>query len=196
MASVTGRERAVEHRVAEREGADDVIGPADAERVLRSLGRERLDDPAHRLGEQRAVGGERPAAEAVAIEADLGQGGRALPSQRLDPAALDDGEDPWRRPTALRDLLVELLAAAACPAHGPLDGALLLGLRRLRIGAVVEADDDVAAQLELEVHDPLRGQVPLLAGRRLAEDHLVVADHAAVRDPGGSGSRSGSRPSR
>ena len=102
MASVAGRQRAVEHRVAEREGVDHVVRPAHAERVLRRLGRQRLGDPAHRLGEQRAVGGQRPAAEAVAVEADLGQRRRALPPQRLDPAALDDGEDPRgrRRPAA------------------------------------------------------------------------------------------------
>ena len=81
----------------------------------------------------------------------------------------------------LADLPVELLAAAARPADGALDGALLLGLGRLRIGAVVEADHDVGAELELEVDDPLGRQGPLLAGRGLAKDHLVVADHAALR---------------
>ncbi len=181
MARVAGRQRAVEDGIAEREGTDHVVRPADAERVLGHLARQRLGHPAHRLRQERAVGGQRPAAEPVAIEADLRQRRRALPSQRLDAAALDDGEDPWRLPTTLGHSAIELVPAASRPAHGPFDGALLLGFGGVRIGAVVEADDHVAAELELEAHDPLRGQVPLLAGRRLAEDDLVVADDAAVR---------------
>ena len=39
---------------------------------------------------------------------------------------MDDREDPRWCPTALRDLLIELVAATACPADGALDGALLL----------------------------------------------------------------------
>jgi hypothetical protein len=56
----------------------------------------------------------------------------------------------------------------------------LLGLGSVRIGAIVEADHDVRAQLELEADDPLRREVPLLSGRWLAKDDLVVADDAAA----------------
>src|SRR5690606_26376333 len=73
-----------------------------------------------------------------------------------------------------------LLATSARPADGALDRTLLLGLGGVRIGAVVQADHDVAAELELEVDDPLGREGPLLAGLRLAEDHLVVANDAAV----------------
>ena len=158
-----------------------MVRAADSERVLRRRRGERLRHPAHRLGEQRPIGGERPAAEAVAVEADLGELGRAASTEALDAATLDDREDARHLAPTLGDLEVELLAASLGPADGSLDGAFLLIQGRLRIGAVVEANDDVGSELELQLDHPLGGQVPLFAGRRLAKDHLVVADHAALR---------------
>ena len=188
VASIAGRQRAVEDRVAEREGADDVIRAADAERVLRGVAVGAPRRPSAALGEQRAVGRERPAAEAVAIEADLGQCVGALPPQGLDAAALHDGEDQRRvAPLRFRDLPIELVAAAPRPAHRALDRALLLRIPASSdIGAVVEADDDVAdPSWSWSCTIALRRQVPLLAGARLAKDHLVVADDAAIPGPGG-----------
>ena len=159
-----------------------MVRAADPQGVLGHLVRQRLGHPAQRVDQQRAVGLERPAAEPVAVEADGRQLGGALPAQRLRPAALHDREDPWPLVAApLRQLAIELIARSLRPPHRALDGALLLGLGRFRISAVVEADRDVAAKLELEADDPLRREVPLLARRWLPEDDLVVADHAPVR---------------
>src|SRR5690606_13427219 len=102
-----------------------------------------LGHPAHRLREQVALGGQRPAAEAIPIEADGGELLGAPAPECLDPAALDDREDARRLTAALRRLAVEFLPASARPADGALDGSLLLGLRRLCVGAIVEADHDV-----------------------------------------------------
>ena len=157
-----------------------MVRPPDPERVLRRLGRQRLGDPAQRIGEQRAVGCQRPAAEAVAVEPDRRQLRGALAPQRLDAAALDDREDPRRLAAALRGRPIEFVAAAPRPADGALDRSLLLGLGV--VGAVSRPGTRPRrAQLELERDHPLGRQVPLLARRRLAEDHLVVADHAAAR---------------
>ncbi len=157
-------------------------GATDPERVLGYLVRQRLGDPAQRIDQQGAVRLERPAAEAVPVESDGRQLRGTLPPQHLGSAALHDREDPRAIGVApLRHLTVELLAAAPRPAHRPFHGSLLLRLRRVRIGAVVEADDDVAAELELKADHPLGRQVPLLPGLRLAEDDLVVPDDATPR---------------
>src|SRR5918992_2829409 len=182
MARIAGGQRAVEDRVAQPECADDMVGPADPQRVLRRRGWQRLCDPAQRLGQEGAVGPERPAAEAVSVEADVGQIARAFAPQALDPATLHYREDARHIGVpSLGDLSVELLAAAARPAHRALNAALLFGLGRLSIGAVVEADHDVRSELELNADHSLGRQVPSFAGRRLTEDDLVVADHAALR---------------
>src|SRR4029077_507684 len=144
-------------------------------------GRQRVDHPAKSVGQQGAVRAKRPPAEPVPVEADSRQLRRAFAAQLLNPSALDDGEEPRRvlPPADGAGPPVELIARTPSPGDGSLHAARLLVVGRLRIGAVVEADHDVRSKLELDLDDSLRGEGPLLAGRGLAEDDLVVADHSA-----------------
>src|SRR5581483_12348138 len=76
---------------------------------------------------------------------------------------------------------IELRAAPPGPAHRALDGALLLGRRRVDGSAVVQTHHDVAAQLELHLDRALRGQRDALAGGRLAKDDLIWPDDSGSR---------------
>ena len=181
MPRVAGGQRAVEQRVAQGEGADQVVRPADPQGVLGCRRRQRVDHPAQRVGEQGAIGRERPSAKTVPVESNARQLGRALAPQSLDAAALHHREHLGRRLIVpqLASQAIELVARSARPGDGALHAARLLVVGGLRIGAVVEADNHVGSQLELQLDHAFGSEDPLLAGRGLAEDHLAVPDHAA-----------------
>ncbi len=144
LSRIAGRQRAIEDRIAQGKGAHHVVRPAEPQGVLRRLGRQGTSHPAEGIGQQRAVLGQREAAEAVAIEADRRQRRGALPPQALGSSALHHREE--QRPLCLRHprhATIELVPAALRPPHRPFDAALLLTLGILRRGAVVEADEDI-----------------------------------------------------
>ena len=163
VARVAGGKHAVKDAPAGQVAADDMLRLAHAEGesgqgiggTLRSVGQD--------LVGQLAIWSERPAAKAKSIKAQ-GQQGLGAPGAFLPVVAtLDNAKEqgPGSRPRSLAltpdlDLPVELDAAALRPVDGPFDSHFHLLRRGVGAGAIVEADHQVGAEVELQPDAALR----------------------------------------
>ena len=171
VAGDAGGKDAVEQVDARHRAAQQILRRADAHevaRLVRGQERRRVLDAFPHPGRLLADG---EAAQRAAGKIQLGDLRRVARAQVLVQPALDDAEEVARPCETLPFVLAALL-----PAGGPGHRLFVVGAVGSRGRALVEGHQDVAAELGLDLHRPLRRQLLLAAVDVAAEDGALFGD--------------------
>ena len=144
---------AVEHVHPPLDGSDNVVGFSDAHQVSRAVLRQHFRCVVEHREHPFLPLPDRQPADCVAVEPQRPQHDRTSLAQLPENRSLLNSEQRATAPPA------ERIPAAFGPTHRKKHGILCLALlHRIRC-AFIEAHDDVRAELSLDFHRSLRGQI-------------------------------------